>query len=238
LKAQFHSFHNISGDLSNFLFLFDIDGTILDSGGDGKRAFMQAFAKITGISIEHEISFLGGIDNVLFREIYLKHDLPENKMAICFRDFESEYFSLLSEFSNNDSWRVYPGAENTIRILHSSSNIALATGNLVKGAKIKLGKFGLDSFFRCGGYGDTAKVRSEIVRDAITCSNKLFNKNFDNKNIFLFGDTKKDVDSAIENQINPVLVDANKRYIAEKKNPGVDYFTDFSGIENILKNIK
>ena len=61
-------------EFKDHLFLFDIDGTILDSRGDGKNAFLHAFKAVTGIDYDQELNFLGGIDNVIFKDIYNRYE--------------------------------------------------------------------------------------------------------------------------------------------------------------------
>ena len=223
--------------LKEHLFLFDIDGTILDSKGAGKQAFIQSFKKALGIIIDHDINFLGGIDNVIFKELYLSKNLPEEKLDEGWELFQHEYIKIISSNSKDEGWQIFDNVDKIIELLYEISNIALVTGNIKEGAIVKLNKVKLDHFFQCGGFGDHVLTREELVQEAICSSEKYFNKEFNKKNIYLFGDTEKDVNSAINNNIIPILIDPKKRYINEYKKWNVEYHNDFSKILSFIKHI-
>jgi phosphoglycolate phosphatase-like HAD superfamily hydrolase len=228
---------NTKPNLKNHLFLFDIDGTILDSKGLGKIAFISATEKILDIKIDTDISFLGGIDNVIFKELYYKHNFTKKKFDSYWNKFKKKYSKELSKIHSNRKWTVFPNVDNTIKLLNSISNIALVTGNIKAGAKIKLKKVNLDKYFTCGGFGDSVDNRKMLVKEAIISCQKKFNKKFPHKNIYLFGDTEKDIQSAIENNITPILIDHKKKYKEIIKKLPVKYYMNFLNIDSFLKTI-
>ena len=223
--------------LKNHLFLFDIDGTILDSTGAGKKAFIFAFEKVLNIKIDENINFLGGIDNGIFKNLYYKYNLSKESLFDKWEKFKKIYIKNLSSFSLENNWKIFPNTEYAIKLLSKESNIALVTGNIEKGAKIKLQKFNLDKYFMCGGFGDNATNRSDVVKNTIGLCENIYHKKFKKNNIFLFGDTKKDIKSAIENNINPVLIDQNKKYKDNAKEWAAKYHGNFINIEAFLKII-
>ena len=115
--------------------------------------------------------------------------------------------------------------------------MTLVTGNIQKGARLKLKKFNLHKYFSCGGYGDSAASRKKIVEHAIFTSEKFFNKKFLKQNIFLFGDTKADMQSAKQNNIKPVLIDPNNKYKKNALEWGAEYYGNFKNINNLLEKI-
>ncbi len=225
-------------NLKDYLFLFDIDGTILDSHGTGKKAFISSFEKVLNTKIDSDIDFYGGIDNIIFKELYFKNNFSKDSLEKNWIKFKKTYLNILSSTEFNDNWNTFPNVEYSIKLLKNISNIALVTGNIKEGAKIKLKKVKLNKYFYCGAFGDNIINRTLLVKEAINSSQNKFNKIFNRNNIYLFGDTEKDVQSAIENNIIPVLIDHKKRYKDSIKNIPVKHYIDFSKIDSFLKTIK
>jgi len=223
--------------MKEHLFLFDIDGTIMDSKGYGKKAFIESFEKLLNKKIDFDVSFLGGIDNVIFNELYKKFNLNKNDLNKYWERFKKEYITILLEYSVANEWLLYPNVYETVDLLSNLSNISIATGNIEKGAKIKLKKFSLDGFFPTGGFGDVACARSEFIYDAIRNSEKYYGKKFKYQNIYLFGDTEKDVKSANHCGINSVLIDHNEKYKKSALKWNARYYGNFKNIYNLLKLI-
>ena len=92
----------------------------------------------------------------------------------------------------------------------------------------------LDIFFNCGGFGEIVENRTELVKNALIASKKYYNRNFDNKNVFLFGDTEKDIKSAIDNDINPVLIDNKQIYLFGNNEFPAKYYGIFENINLFL----
>ena len=228
----------IKPNLKNHLFLFDIDGTILDSKGQGKIAFISSFERVLNTKIDSDINFLGGIDNVIFKDLYFKYNFPKELLEKYWNKFKKVYLNNLSIIKSKEKWIAFPNVENIIKLLKNISYIALVTGNIKKGAEEKLKKVKLNKYFSCGGFGDYVDNRRLLVKEAIDSSQKKFNKIFPVKNIYLFGDTEKDIQSAIENNITPILIDHKKKHKNITKNLQVKYYTNFLNIDSFLKKIK
>lgn len=224
-------------NLKDYLFLFDIDGTIISAAGAGKKAFLSAFEILFNVKISTEVNFLGGIDLVVFNNLYKDCNLSKTGQDAKWEEFKSQYLKLLKQASKNDNWFIIPGADKAIKLLSENSNVGLVTGNIKKGAEIKLNKFSLDSYFKCGGYGDEIIYRKEIVKQAIYSSREFFKKDFANDKIFLFGDTKSDIDSAFENSIQPVLIDPDNKHNDNIKNWNVKYRGSFLNIDRFILEI-
>ena len=86
-----------NGFLKNHLFLFDIDGTIIDIKGKGKDAFFYAFEKVNNVKILEDISFLGGIDNIIYKNLYKTFQLPENLFDNRWTEFKNIYKKILQK---------------------------------------------------------------------------------------------------------------------------------------------
>jgi phosphoglycolate phosphatase len=223
-------------DLKKHLFLFDIDGTIIDTGSDGKKAITKALEDSLEIKIESEINLRGGIDIVFFRQFYEQISLPGEEISNFWEIFKGKYIHNMKFYFENP-WIIFPNSIETIEFLFKHSNIALATGNMKAGAEIKLEKFGLNKFFNCGGFGDDVNNRSEIVKYAIDSSEFFYKQKFDKKNIYLFGDTEKDIKSALDNDIIPVLIDHKKNNVENARIWKARYHGDFLNINKFINII-
>jgi phosphoglycolate phosphatase len=227
--------------LRDHLFLFDIDGTILNSAGAGKKAYIKAFEILFNVTIAEEVNFLGSIDFAIFRDLYESFTLPEKEFKKKWREFKKIYLGFLQEASlessQNNNWNIIPGADRAVKLLSGCSNIALVTGNIKKGAYVKLKKFRLEKYFKCGGFGDKLLSRNEVVKEAVLSSQKFYKKKFNRNRIYLFGDTKKDIDSANENSIQPVLIDPHDTHKDSAMNWTLRFRGSFLNIEEFLEEI-
>lgn len=222
-------------NLKEYLFLFDIDGTILETNGGGKKALLSAIEEIFDIKADYSESFAGGIDYIFFKNYYNKF----NKIL----DFHKTWLEFKKKYSDNlrnsdkEKWRVFTNTQETIEFLYKYSNIGLATGNTIEGSYIKLETFNLNNFFITGGFGEEVETREEIVKNAILNSEKAFNRKFDKDKIFLFGDTEKDILSAINNDITPILIDHKEKNHDKIKKFNLQYYGKFTEINIFLDKI-
>jgi phosphoglycolate phosphatase-like HAD superfamily hydrolase len=222
--------------LSDSLFLFDIDGTLLDVRGDGKRALLAAVSEVLSVTTNAELPLKGAIDRLIFRGFYESTELPASEIDIHWEAFKEKYLSGLYTL-NGKSWVLFPNALETVKYLHTCSNIAVATGNIRPGAVMKLAHFGLDGFFPCGGFGDCAESRAHLVDNAICNAEEYYKRRFDRSRVFMLGDTEKDVRAAHDNGIVPVLIDhygVHGEVLDEWK---VNYYGTFAGINGFLSHV-
>ncbi len=222
--------------LKDFLFLFDIDGTILETHGGGKKSLLSSIEEILKVKVDYSESFAGGIDYIFFKNYYKRFNIKEdfNKLWFLFKD---KYENNLKNI-NKEKWGMFPNVYECIEFLSTHSNIALATGNTKEAAYIKLNTFGLDKFFLTGGFGENVETRKEIVSNAIVNSENLFNKKFLKEKIFLFGDTEKDIVSAIENNITPILIDHKEINYDKVEQYDLKYYGKFKDINLFLDKIR
>jgi phosphoglycolate phosphatase-like HAD superfamily hydrolase len=136
------------------LILFDIDGTIMDSGGAGTRALNLAFEELFSVKDAFQgIRMSGKTDTEIMKEALRKHGLPSSDGTIP-RAVES-YLKHLCDQINNDRKRLKPGVLDLLELLSGRPDcrLGLLTGNLEQGARIKLGAFGLNRYFSISGGG-------------------------------------------------------------------------------------
>ena len=157
-------------EAKNIVVLFDIDGTLLDTGGAGREAFIRGLAHVTGVRDELAyVSFAGNTDrNVLDQVMRTRGlDLGEEDVRRVFEEVAVELRVLLRE---SPAREVAGAARFVARLAEKGAAMGLVTGNIRACAFLKLGSVGLDSFFRFGGFGDEHAERSKIARSALAAA--------------------------------------------------------------------
>jgi phosphoglycolate phosphatase len=178
------------------LILFDIDGTLIDSGGAGVRSLDIAFKKV--FSVEngfHGISMAGKTDAQILKEGLLKHGLSMdgNINAV----IEAYLFHLKQEIQN-DRKHAKPGIHEILELLNHAPYIRLGllTGNLEQGARIKLEAFNLNNYFPSGAFGSDDEDRNKLLPVAVRRFEKLFKEKLRIEESIVIGDTPRDVECA------------------------------------------
>ncbi len=156
------------------LVLFDIDGTLMLTGGAGMRAFYRALEQVFGITVDREIIHPDGKTDPLIAREFLRHFGQESRWDDSSRDLLFRlYLAGLEEEMKSarecNSIRVLAGVKELLDILSVQEDLALGlvTGNLEQGARIKLRSAGLEHYFGFGGYGSDSEDRTTLIRTAI-----------------------------------------------------------------------
>src|SRR5438552_3571279 len=148
--------------------LFDIDGTLLASGGAGKAALESAFTEEFGIALRGYIPYAGRTDRAIMRDLFRLHELPETAENL--HKLMAGYLRRLPDSLRQHDGRVLPGIQSLLVQLKGTPNVAvgLLTGNIRAGAQAKLGHFGLFEHFDFGGFGDHHFDRDDVAREAFS----------------------------------------------------------------------
>jgi phosphoglycolate phosphatase-like HAD superfamily hydrolase len=181
------------------LVLFDVDGTLISTKGAGMRAFYRALKHHFGVEVGNGAIRPDGMTDPLILKGLLNYcNLAERWCDETREELFSKYLTCLeeemSQASRRGLIRVLPGVQELLSDLCRQKDFAvgLVTGNLEKGAFIKLSHAGLDGFFRFGGYGSDSENRTELTRLAIQRGTRLVApKRVENS--FVIGDTPLDV---------------------------------------------
>lgn len=177
------------------LVLFDIDGTLVNTGHAGTQAFAKTFA--TEFRLHHgseKMKFAGRTDVSLVREFFRIHGLPET--AAHFELFFERYVFWLDHILAQSKTRVCPGVWELIhgmRALPAPPALGLLTGNIQLGAEIKLRHFGLWDVFQFGGFADDHEDRDRIAAAALSRARRVLGSNLQPREIVVVGDTPFDV---------------------------------------------
>lgn len=173
--------------------LFDIDGTLLASGGAGKAALEGALSGEFSVPVRAKVSYSGRTDPAIIRDLLRLHDIADTPAN---RDRLLEgYFQRLPGCLASHQGRVLPGIVNLLDHLrkHTKVAIGLLTGNLRNGARLKLGHYGLFHYFAFGGFGDNKYDRDEVAREALEEVRRHCAGPVKPERIWVIGDTPLDV---------------------------------------------
>lgn len=191
---------------SRRLYLFDIDGTLITSGGAGSGAMREAFAAIwrraDGFS---NIEFSGRTDRWLFRQAHAGSGFEVSAFDADLRRFKRAYRRRLHQTLRSCDGRVLPGVVELLDHLtgDGDATLALGTGNFRSTAAVKLGYYNLAHYFRAGGFGDSTDDRAELIAIARRSAERIGGRH---GSVFVIGDTVHDVAAARANNFVAVAV--------------------------------
>ena len=182
------------------LVFFDIDGTLLLSGGAGMRAMTRAFERTFGVADAFEgIPVAGFTDSFLLSKALDRAGREDSKEAHA--RFRDAYLRLLAdEIAKPGTGRrgLMPGVEQLLQHLAKDgrAHSALLTGNYERAAHIKLAQFGVARFFSWGAFGDDSPDRAELARLALMRAQERAIPRAARDNVIVVGDTPHDVSCA------------------------------------------
>lgn len=172
--------------------LFDIDGTLLDTHGFGREAFIRGLARVTGERDELAyVSFAGNTDRNVLDQVMAERRLHLDESAIrrVFACIAEELGVLLGQTPGKE----IAGARAFLEHLEGEGTaLGLVTGNIRECAYLKLGSVGFDRFFGFGGFGDEHADRAKIARSALAAA-KAAGIEAEEGGVCLIGDTPFDV---------------------------------------------
>lgn len=174
--------------------LFDIDGTLLQTGGAGQRAFGLAFAREFGVErLAPEVSFAGRSDRGIAGDFFEHHRIENNQVN--WERFREAYVELLPVTLADCDGVVLPGCLELIDRLERMGDvhIGLLTGNVRRGAERKLSHYGVWERFAFGGFGDHHPEREGIAAAAREAVIERHGDEVADEKIVVIGDTPNDV---------------------------------------------
>ena len=175
--------------------LFDIDGTILVTGGAGGAAWQRGFEELYGVEAnvsEHTDAGMTDpeIAAIIFREVIGREGSAEERAKAI-----GCYLKHLPEtVAESDGYRVMPGIEQLLdRLIDGGLLLGLVTGNIEAAAHIKLSRAGLNRFFSFGGYGSDSADRTELTKAALRRGELVSGGALEDGASIAVGDTPRDV---------------------------------------------
>ena len=176
------------------LLLWDIDGTLIASGGAGMRALQTALHRVFAIAGSlADIDFAGRTDRWIMREVFRKFSLAATEENFS-RFFDGYVAALPAELANPQA-RVLPGVRELLRTAAAHGAVAqgLLTGNVRRGAQVKLAHHGLWEHFAFGAFGDDSEFRNDLGPHALRRAREHHGAEFAPANVWIIGDTPHDI---------------------------------------------
>ena len=178
--------------------LFDIDGTLITTGGAGAVAWRRAFDDLYGIPADiGQYSDAGQTDpevgRVTFTNVIGRDPTPQEMARLITRRLHH----LPEAIAEAPGYKVLPGVPEALeRLSESGVLLGLTTGNVEAAAHIKLARGGLNKYFCFGGYGSDSTDRTELTKRGIERAGMVYGMSLDPKQCLVVGDTPKDVYAA------------------------------------------
>lgn len=176
------------------LLLWDIDGTLISTGAAGQRAIVRATAERFGGNGDlSDVEIAGRTDTGIAHQILEKYAAPVTDENV--NSFLDLYVRLLGEELPRRQGHVLPGV---LELLQRSAQqpdtaLGLLTGNLERGAKLKLEHYQLWHFFSFGAFSDDHHDRNELGSFALSRALEATGMNFAGSQVDVIGDTGHDV---------------------------------------------
>ncbi|HEX2164712.1 MAG TPA: HAD family hydrolase [Thermoanaerobaculia bacterium] len=205
--------------------LFDIDSTILVTGGAGGAAWQRAFAELYDVEANVAERTDAGMTDpeiaaIVFREAVGREGSAEERA----RAIGAYLKHLPDTVRESDGYRLMPGIEALLdRLIDAGLLLGLVTGNVEAAAHIKLSRAGLNRFFSCGGYGSDSSDRTEVTEAALRRAELVSGGTLAPAACIAVGDTPRDVRAGHGAGIDVVGVATGKYSIEELREAGADW---------------
>ena len=198
------------------LVLFDVDGTLVNTAGAGRRALEEAFRLAFGLDdiapAASRVRFAGKSDPTIIAEIAREAGLAGSEVERRFPELQSGYLEALrAELARPEPRRrVMPGVRSLLEGLAARPEVflGLVTGNIEEGARAKLAAFDLNRFFPDGGFASDHPDRAEIARIAHVRLSRRAGLRFAAHRVIVVGDTEMDVACAHANGFVAIAVES------------------------------
>jgi phosphoglycolate phosphatase len=218
---------------------FDIDGTLLSTGGAGQSAMERALVEDFRIPSPFEdVQTAGRTDRGIADEIFERYGLKDtDDERLRFRE---SYLDRLPESLAELQGALLPGVIPLLELLAGRKDVVLSllTGNYAMGARIKLQHFRIDSFFESGGFGDAHASRDDVARLAAATIRDHLNLKHDPKRMIVIGDTPADVQCARAIDATAVAVATGRFSADELERHAPDHlFGDLSQPEQFVDQV-
>jgi len=205
--------------------LFDIDGTLLVTGGAGGVAWQRGFEELYGVEADvAEHTDAGMTDpeivKIIFREVIGREGGAEERAKAigCYLKH------LPDAVAESDGYRVMPGIEDLLpELIERGVLLGLVTGNVEAAAHIKLARAGLNRFFSYGGYGSDSPDRTEVTKAALSRATLVSGNSLSNSSCISVGDTPRDVTAGHGAGIKVVGVATGSYSIEQLRDSGADW---------------
>jgi phosphoglycolate phosphatase len=204
--------------------LFDIDGTLISTGGASDRAWKRAFKELQGVDVDVPAVTGKGVPDpevgrVVFRDAIGREPTDEESEALMRRRLDH----LPEEVENSSGFVVKDGVVELLdRLIDDGILLGLTTGNVEEAAHIKLQRANLNRYFSFGGYGSDSPDRTELTKKALERGEVVSGRTLERERCFSCGDTPRDVEAGHGAGIRVVGVASGEYTTEELVEAGAD----------------
>jgi phosphoglycolate phosphatase len=204
--------------------LFDIDGTLVSTGGASDRAWKRAFKELHDVDVDVPTVTGKGIpDPEVGRQVFAaalgREPTAEEAEALMRRRLDH----LPEEVERSPGFKVHDGVVELLeRLIEEGRLLGLTTGNVEEAAHIKLARAGLNRFFSFGGYGSDSSDRTELTKRALERAELVSGRTLDFAACFSCGDTPRDVEAGHGAGISVVGVATGQYTVEQLLEAGAD----------------
>ena len=219
------------------LVLFDIDGILIKSVSFG--ATTQVLKKYFGLEKPPNIYMEGKTHRQILFECLKAIGIVEPEKDPRFEKAIKYYGTAFRKATKNKGVLRINNVERFIKeLLAKGVFIGILTGNTFGAAEAKLEKAKLLKYFKFGAYGDKTMDRSKLVPVAIKEAKKATGVSFHKENVFVIGDTVRDIWCAKANRVKSIAVSTGTETLEELKKEKPDHlFKDFKDVQALLDAI-
>jgi len=226
-----------------YIILFDIDGTLVLTGGAGVRAMNRACGDlVSGVDAMAGVTFAGRTDWSILDDILRNHGHTLDEVLL--DELRRRYVAHLEEeiqLPGRGVKDVMPGIRELLEVLRTRDEVSvgLLTGNFVEGARIKLEYFDLWKYFPWGAFGGDSASRNDLVPVALARAREHGVNDVAPANVLVVGDTPNDVECALVAGATPVAVATGSYSTDQLRAAGAtivfDDFRDTAGFLALLR---
>jgi len=205
--------------------LFDIDGTLLVTGGAGAVAWQHAFGELYEVEANIDEHTDAGMTDpeiaaIVFREV-IGHEGSQEERSKAIGCYLKHLPDTIAE---SGGYRVMPGVEELLeRLIDQGTLLGLVTGNIEAAAHVKLARGGLNRFFSFGGYGSDSADRTEVTKAALGRGELVSGGTLRDGGCIAVGDTPRDVKAGHGAGIRVVGVATGSYTVDQLRGAGADY---------------
>ncbi len=190
----------------NILLIWDIDGTLINCKGVGRKAMNCAFEKVYGVSSGFDkVNMSGRLDERIVRDAFEIHGIKDESLE----NFYDAYGEALNEQMEIHQPYVHEGVTTILNETQVTGRVlnTVGTGNCKVGAQMKLRFTGLDHFMRLGSYGSDHDERWALIEDVIEQAKTIKGSSFDQDHIYVIGDTPRDIIAGQKNKVKTIALE-------------------------------
>ncbi|WZL71906.1 HAD hydrolase-like protein [Clostridiaceae bacterium 35-E11] len=224
--------------MKDILMIWDVDGTLIDSRSCGRKAMDKAFDLVFGIKDAFKgIKMAGRLDAIIVEDaLENKGIINQNEVKL----FLDTYCRILDHMltSGEEYVEILPGIQKILANGKDQHHVChvLGTGNIERGARIKLKPHDLNRYFPVGGFGDERIERWQMIHQAIENAERHHGVEYTKENIFVIGDTPLDIECGKILGIKSIAVSTGSHSPEELMAYTPDHlFANLEDTENFLK---